>query len=69
MITTVLIVASSVFLFSIYYMGIDPFFYRFLALLNIFTFCMLLLVSAGDLLQLIIGWELVGLCSYFLINY
>lgn len=66
---TVLLVASMVNLFSIYYMANDPFIVRFFAYLSLFTFCMLLLVIAADLVQFFIGWELVGLCSYLLINF
>lgn len=66
---TVLLVASMVNLFSVYYMSNDPFIVRFFAYLSLFTFCMLLLVTASDLIQFFIGWELVGLCSYLLINF
>lgn len=66
---TVVLVASMVNLFSIYYMANDPFIIRFFAYLSLFTFCMLLLVIAADLVQFFIGWELVGLCSYLLINF
>lgn len=66
---TVLLVAGMVNIFSIYYMGNDPFVIRFFVYLSLFTFCMLLLVTAADLVQFFIGWELVGLCSYLLINF
>lgn len=66
---TVILVASMVNIFSIYYMSNDPFIVRFFAYLSLFTFCMLLLVTASDLIQFFIGWELVGLCSYLLINF
>jgi NADH-quinone oxidoreductase subunit L len=42
---------------------------RFFAYMALFVFSMLLLVQAGDLLLLLAGWGLVGLCSYFLIGY
>jgi NADH-quinone oxidoreductase subunit L len=42
---------------------------RFFAYMALFVFSMLLLVQAGDLLILLAGWGLVGLCSYFLIGY
>ncbi len=42
---------------------------RFFAYMGLFVFSMLLLVQAGDLLILLAGWGLVGLCSYFLIGY
>lgn len=66
---TVLLVAGMVNIFSIYYMGNDPFVIRFFSYLALFTFCMLLLVTSSDLMQFFIGWELVGLCSYMLINF
>ena len=66
---TVLLVAGMVNVFSIYYMGSDPYVIRFFSYLGLFTFCMLLLVTASDLIQFFIGWELVGMCSYLLINF
>lgn len=66
---TVLFIAFMVNVFSIYYMANDPFIIRFFSYLSLFTFCMLLLVTAIDLLQFFIGWELVGMCSYLLINF
>jgi len=47
----------------------DPFITLFISYLSLFTFFMLLLVSSDSLIQLFIGWEGVGLCSYLLINY
>ncbi|MDR7521999.1 MAG: NADH-quinone oxidoreductase subunit L [Armatimonadota bacterium] len=55
--------------YSIGYMADDPHPSRYFAYLNLFVFAMLLLVSAGNLLLLFVGWELVGLCSYLLIGY
>jgi len=66
---TVIFIAFMVNIFSIYYMANDPFIVRFFSYLSLFTFCMLLLVTANDLVQLFIGWELVGMCSYLLINF
>lgn len=66
---TVLTVSICVQIFSLYYMAGDPHFTRFFVFLSLFTFCMLLLVAAEDLLQLFVGWEAVGLCSYALINF
>lgn len=66
---TVILVATMVNLFSIYYMSNDPNIVRFFSYLSLFTFCMLLLVNSNDLVQFFIGWELVGLCSYLLINF
>lgn len=47
----------------------DPFLPRFLSFLSLFTFFMLVLVTADNLVQLFLGWEGVGLCSYLLINF
>jgi proton-translocating NADH-quinone oxidoreductase chain L len=47
----------------------DPYLSRFLAFLSLFTFFMLFLVSSGNLIQLFIGWEGVGLCSFLLISF
>jgi len=66
---TVILIASMVNLFSVYYMANDPNIIRFFSYLGLFTFCMLLLVTAIDLMQFFIAWELVGLCSYMLINF
>lgn len=66
---TVIFIATMVNTFSVYYMANDPFIVRFFAYLSLFTFCMLLLVVASDLMQFFIGWELVGLCSFLLINF
>ncbi len=58
-----------VHLYSIGYLWNDPFLTRFMAYLSLFTFWMLILVSADNFLQMFIGWEGVGLCSYLLINF
>ena len=56
--------------YSIGYMAHDAYpRYRFFAYLSLFTFAMLMLVTADNLLQLFFGWEGVGLCSYLLIGY
>ncbi len=55
--------------YSIGYMAEDPNASRYFAYLNLFMFAMLLLVLAGNLLVLFVGWELVGLCSYLLIGF
>ena len=56
-------------IYSVDYMMHDPHFIRFMSYLSLFTFCMLILVTANNLLQLFIGWEGVGICSYLLINF
>jgi len=42
---------------------------RFMSYLSLFTFFMLILISADNFLQMFVGWEGVGLCSYLLINF
>nr|AER54518.1 NADH dehydrogenase subunit 5 [Chrysaora sp. EK-2011] len=69
MILIVNIVSSLVHLYSTGYMKGDPHSPRFMGYLSLFTFFMLVLVSSQNYLQLFIGWEGVGLCSYLLINY
>jgi len=56
-------------LFSIGYMKSDPAVKRYFIFLNLFTVSMLLLVLANNFLQLFLGWEGVGLCSYLLIGF
>jgi NADH:ubiquinone oxidoreductase subunit 5 (subunit L)/multisubunit Na+/H+ antiporter MnhA subunit len=65
----VLLVSFNSHLYSFEYMEEDPFLTLFISYLSLFTFFMLLLVSSDSLIQLFIGWEGVGLCSYLLINY
>ena len=62
-------ISFCVHLYSIEYMYNDPHLPRFLSYLSLFTFFMIVLVTAANLLQLFIGWEGVGLCSYLLINF
>ncbi len=62
-------VSSMVHLYSIGYMHDDPHRPRFFAYLSLFTFMMLMLVTADNLVQLFFGWEGVGLASYLLINF
>nr|YP_010127269.1 NADH dehydrogenase subunit 5 [Paraconotrochus antarcticus]QPO84673.1 NADH dehydrogenase subunit 5 [Paraconotrochus antarcticus] len=69
MLLVVAVVSTLVHVFSIAYMEGDPHIPRFMALLSFFTFLMFILVSSDNLLQLFIGWEGVGLCSYLLISF
>lgn len=62
-------VSSVVHIYSLGYMKDDKNLPKFLSYLSLFTFCMLVLVSADNFLQLFFGWEGVGLCSYLLIGY
>ena len=55
--------------YSLEYMAHDPHLPRFMAYLSLFTFFMLILISADNFIQMFVGWEGVGLCSYLLINF
>ncbi len=69
MLIVVTSVSFLVHVYSIGYMHGDPGYYRFYAYLSLFTFSMLMLVTANNFLQLYFGWEAVGLCSYLLIGF
>jgi len=69
MMATVLVISSVVHLFSIGYMQGDVRYSRYFAFLGFFTFSMLLIVLADNLLLLYAGWELVGISSYLLIGH
>jgi NADH-ubiquinone oxidoreductase chain 5 len=69
MLIVVLIVSTLVHIYSTEYMSGDPHKVRFISYLSLFTFFMLILVTSSNYLQLFIGWEGVGLCSYLLINF
>jgi proton-translocating NADH-quinone oxidoreductase chain L len=69
MLVVVTTVSTLVHLYSVGYMGEDPHVPRFMSYLSLFTFFMLILVTADNFLQMFIGWEGVGLCSYLLINF
>lgn len=62
-------VSLLVHIYSISYMELDPHRVRFFSYLSLFTFFMLCLVTASNLIQVFIGWEGVGLCSYLLISF
>ena len=62
-------VASVVHVYSVGYMSHDEHKPRFMSYLSLFTFCMLMLVTSNNFIQLFFGWEGVGLCSYLLIGF
>nr|YP_009582593.1 NADH dehydrogenase subunit 5 [Dactylellina haptotyla]QBL01978.1 NADH dehydrogenase subunit 5 [Dactylellina haptotyla] len=69
MLLPVLIVSSLVHLYSVSYMSHDPHNQRFFSYLSLFTFMMVVLVTADNYLLMFVGWEGVGVCSYLLVNF
>ncbi|MGW2145377.1 NADH-quinone oxidoreductase subunit 5 family protein [Nonomuraea bangladeshensis] len=65
----VTLVALAVQVYSVGYLADDPRYPSYSAFISLFTSAMLLVVYAGDLLVLYVGWEIMGLCSYLLIGH
>ncbi len=69
MLIVVTTVSAVVHVYSVGYMHHDPSIPRFFSYLSLFTFFMLMLVTSDNFIQLFLGWEGVGLCSYLLIGF
>lgn len=69
MMVVVTSVSLMVHIYTIGYMSEDPGYQRFFAYISLFTFSMLMLVMANNMVQLFFGWEAVGLVSYLLIGF
>jgi len=69
MMTIVTFISLVVHIYSMGYMKDDPGYQRFFSYISLFTFAMLMLVTANNFLQLYFGWEGVGLVSYLLIGF
>ena len=69
MLIPVLIVSSLVHIYSIGYMSHDAHNQRFFSYLSLFTFMMIILVTANNFLLMFVGWEGVGICSYLLVSF
>jgi proton-translocating NADH-quinone oxidoreductase chain L len=69
MLVVVTFISTLVHIYSTEYMEFDPHFPRFMSYLSLFTFFMVILVTANNFLQMFIGWEGVGVSSYLLINF
>ncbi|WFB07995.1 NADH-quinone oxidoreductase subunit L [Streptomyces sp. LX-29] len=63
------VVASCVQIFSTGYLRDDPRYPSYAALVSLFTAAMLLVVYSDDLIVLLVGWEIMGICSYFLVGH
>lgn len=62
-------VATCVQIYSTGYLRHDPRYPSYAALVSLFTSAMLLVVYSGDLMVLLVGWEIMGICSYFLVGH
>lgn len=69
MLTLVMTVSFSTHIYSLEYMLGDPYQNKFISYLSLFTFFMLILVTSNNLIQLFLGWEGIGICSFLLINF
>jgi NADH-quinone oxidoreductase subunit L len=65
----VTLIALAVQVYSVTYMKGEPRYTSYAALISLFTAAMLLVVFSADLIVLLVGWEVMGICSYFLIGH
>ncbi|MET9432999.1 NADH-quinone oxidoreductase subunit L [Streptomyces sp. NPDC006551] len=65
----VCVVAGCVQIYSTGYLRDDPRYPSYASLVSLFTSAMLLVVYSGDLMVLLVGWEIMGICSYFLVGH
>jgi NADH-quinone oxidoreductase subunit L len=69
MLAMITFVGTLIFVYAAGYMKGDPYYSRFFAFLSLFCFGMLTMVLANSFLLMLIGWEIIGLCSYLLIGF
>ena len=69
MLFTIFIISFFVQIFSLTYMWEDALFIKFLIYINLFTFFMVIMVLASNMIQFFLGWEGIGISSYLLINF
>lgn len=69
MLIVVTSISTLVHLYSSQYMAHDPHLSRFMSYLSLFTFFMIILVTGDNFVQMFVGWEGVGFCSFLLINF
>nr|WRY73349.1 NADH dehydrogenase subunit 5 [Phytophthora cinnamomi] len=69
MLVVVTSISTLVHLYSSQYMAHDPHLSRFMSYLSLFTFFMIILITGDNFIQMFVGWEGVGFCSYLLINF
>ena len=69
MLIVVTSISTVVHLYSSKYLANDPHLSRFMSYLSLFTFFMIILVTGDNFIQMFVGWEGVGFCSYLLINF